>query len=68
MAFCHVLSFSLSSIVIYLLGKSELVALFFLGLWLVSGLSLFALPLGVMGRLCYMIVALPGHLLFYFYF
>ena len=46
-----------------LLGKKEVVALFFFDLWLVY--SLFALPLGVIGRLCSVIAVIPGHLLCY---
>ena len=50
----------LSSIVITLLGKTELVALFFFGLWYVSTVchGLFALPLIVIGRLSSLIVAI----------
>ena len=48
---------------IVLLGKRKLVALLFIDLWFGSVcLGLFALPLVVIGRLCSVIVAFPGHL------
>ena len=52
-------------LVITLMGKRELIALLFFGLWLVYHLGLFALLLGVTGTLCSVIVALPGHLLYH---
>ena len=57
----------MSSIVITLLGKSGLVALDFFGRLFIVCLALFALPLGVIGRLYSVIVVLPGHLLCYLY-
>ena len=47
---------------IALLGKKEMFALFF-GLWLVC---LFGFPFYVMGRLCPVVVALPGLPLYLF--
>ena len=48
------------------MGKTELVALPFFVLWHVFYLScLFALPLGIIGWLCSVIVTLPRHLLCY---
>ena len=50
-----------------LLGKRELIALLFLAIGLCTVcLALFILSLGVMGGPCSVIVALPGHILYYF--
>ena len=51
----------------YLLGKRELAALFssVCGMCTVCH-GLFALPLGVICRLCSVIVAIPGHVLYIF--
>ena len=53
---------------ITMLGKRELVALFFFDMWVfvLSVNCLFAFSVGVIDRLCSVIVALPGHLLYYF--
>ena len=47
-------------------GKRNLAALFFFGLRLVYCLNLLGLPLGAIDRLCSVIKALPGYLLYYF--
>ena len=52
---------------IALLGTRELTALLFVGLWLVYCLSWFTLPLGFIGRVCSVIVALPLALRLYFF-
>ena len=52
----------LSSIVITLLGKWQLNSFLFFGLCLV-----YCLPLGVIGRQRSVIVAVPGHLLYFFF-
>ena len=57
----------LSNTVILLLGKRELAVLLHYSFGLCTGyIGLFAFPLGVIGRLCSVIVALPRHLLHYF--
>ena len=53
-----------------LLGKKELIALHFFGLWLVYVYlchGLFFLPLGIIGRLLSVIVTISGHLLYNFW-
>ena len=66
LSFCCV-SRILSCIVITLLGKRDLVALVFFGLPLCTvchGLFVFPLGIiGIIGRLCFMIFVLPGHIL-----
>ena len=66
LSYCCV-QWTLSSTVITLLRKTELVVLIFLSLCDVFCFSLFALPLGVIDRLCSVVVALPGHL-YYIHF
>ena len=57
----------LSAIVVPSLEKKELAALLFFGLWLyIVCHGLFALPLDVIGRLCSVIVVLPGYLVYCF--
>ena len=59
----------LSSIEITLLGKMELFAWFSFvcGLYTVSH-GLFVLPLGVIGRLCSVIVVIPGYPILFLFF
>ena len=49
-----------------LVGKREFDALHFFGLWFIYHMSWFlTLPVDVIGRICSVIVALPGHLLYH---